>query len=97
MAGFTYTGATQPVLSTLPVTVGATTFSGGSGTLSITSSPPLNTFYFIAARAAVGNKVYSKPVCDTTLSISFTAAGDYEVILTADNYKPKKIAVRVNP
>lgn len=97
MAGFTYSGATQPVLNDLPVTVGATTFSGGSGTLSITATPPLNVFYFLVITASVGTQRYTKGFGDSSLTINFTAAGDYAVILETPGYKPKKINVRVNP
>lgn len=97
MAGYTYTGSTQPSLIDLPVTIGATTFTGGSGTLSLTATPPINTFYFIEVKASVGSKVYTKPVSDSTLTIGFTAPGQYGVVLTASGYKPKKINVTVNP
>lgn len=92
MASFTYTGVAQPILLALPITVGASTFSGSSGTLVITCTP-----FVTEINANVGDKVYTKPFADGSLSIAFTASGDYLVTLSAPGFKAQNIYVRVNP
>lgn len=92
MASFTYTGVAQPILLALPITVGATTFAGGSGTLTITVTPGIT-----AIDANVGSKSYNNAIGDSSLVIAFTASGDYLVTLSAPGFKAQNIYVRVNP
>lgn len=94
MAGFTYTGATEPTLNDLPVAVSISAVPGFNAVLTCTAIAPLNTFYSLVVKAAVGNKVYTKPYGDDTLTLTFTVDGTYDVILMAIGYKPKKITVK---